>query len=163
VVSVANHGYWNLAGGASIADHELCVPAEQRLICDPSQIPIGVAEVAGTAHDLREMTSLGPVLQATDGLDDCYLLGPEGGPVDFAAELRHPGSGRTLTVSTDAPGLQVYTGNNLHAPFARHQSVSLEAQRLPDAPNQPALGPCILRPGERYAATTLLEFSASPH
>ena len=64
-----------------------------------------------------------------------------------------------MTVSSDAPGLQVYTGNSLHPPFAVHQSVSLEAQRLPDAPNQPDLGPCVLRPGERYATTTLLEFS----
>lgn len=163
VVSMANHGYWNLAGGVSIADHELRVPADRRLVCDASQIPTGVVEVAGTAYDLRETRSLEPVLQATGGLDDCYLLGPEGDPVRFAAQLRHPGSGRTLTVSTDAPGLQVYTGNNLHAPFTKHQSVSLEAQRLPDAPNQPTLGPCILRPGESYAATTILEFSASPH
>jgi aldose 1-epimerase len=39
--------------------------------------------------------------------------------------------------------------------------MSLETQRMPDAPNQPELGPCVLRPGERYATTTLLEFSTS--
>jgi len=64
-------------------------------------------------------------------------------------------------VHTDAPGMQVYSGNNLRAPFAVHQSMSLEAQRMPDAPNQPSLGACVLRPGESYATTTVLDFTVA--
>ena len=158
VVSMANHGYWNLAGSRSIADHELRGPASCKLTYDQHQIPTGVMDVDGTAYDLREARPLLPVLDATGGLDDCYLLDGEG--LRFAAELSHPGSGRRLRVSTDAPGMQVYSGNNLKAPFEAHQSMSLEAQRMPDAPNQPALGDCVLRPGEEYAATTILEFAA---
>lgn len=161
VVSLANHGYWNLDGSDSIAHHRLEVAAERRLVMDTAQIPCGIAEVAGTAYDLRAARELGPILDQTGGLDDCYL--PDGSGMRHTATLAGATSGRIMTVTSDAPGLQVYTGNSLHPPFAVHQSVSLEAQRLPDAPNQPDLGPCILRPGEEYATTTLLEFSTAPH
>lgn len=156
VISMANHGYWNLAGSRSISDHDLRVPASRRLLTDATQIPCGVADVVDTAYDLNAPQALGPVLDATGGLDDCYLL--EGDGLQVGAELRHAGSGRIMRVLTDAPGMQVYSGNNLKPPFEVHQSMSLEAQRFPDAPNQPSLGPCVLRPGEEYAATTVLEF-----
>lgn len=156
VINMANHGYWNLAGSRSIAEHELSVPAVQRLLTDATQIPCGIADVEGTPYDLRDAHPLGPILEATGGLDDCYLL--TGSGLRAAAQLHHPASGRVLRVLTDAPGMQVYSGNNLRPPFEVHQSMSLEAQRLPDAPNQPELGPCDLRPGTEYTATTVLEF-----
>ena len=157
VVSLANHGYWNLDGTPSIDAHHLEVAARQRLAMDDTNIPCDVTDVAGTAYDLRTARELGTIIAATGGLDDRYL--PEGDGMRVMARLYAAESGRVMTVSSDAPGLQVYTGNSLHAPFEVHQSVSLEAQRLPDAPNQPGLGPCVLRPGEEYATTTLLEFS----
>ena len=156
VISMANHGYWNLAGSDSIAGHELRVAAERRLVMNDVQIPDGAAEVAGTAYDLRTPVDLGSVIEATGGLDDCYVI--DGTGLREVAALRCPGNGRSLRVLSDAPGLQVYTGNSLKPPFTVHQSVSLEAQRMPDAPNQPELGACVLRPGEEYRATTVLEF-----
>lgn len=157
VISMANHGYWNLAGSSSVNAHYLQVPASRRLVTDDTGIPDGVDDVADTLFDLRESTHLAPVIDATGGLDTCYL--PDGEGMRKVAQLHAPGVGRRLRVSSDAPGLQVYTGNGLKAPFAVHQSVSLEAQRAPDAPNQPELGECVLRPGDRYTATTILEFS----
>lgn len=157
VISMANHGYWNLAGSRSIGAHHLQVPASQRLVTDDTGIPVDVDAVADTLFDLRHDSALDPIIDATDGLDTCYL--PDGEGMRLVAELTAPGVGRRMRVSSDAPGLQVYTGNGLHAPFEKHQSVSLEAQRAPDAPNQPQLGDCVLRPGDRYATTTIVEFS----
>ena len=161
VISMANHAYWNLAGTHSIADHELHVPANRKLAYDEFQIPTGIVDVEGTPYDMRGSNELGPILEATGGLDDCYLLDGVEGQVRLGAVLSHPGTGRVLRVLTDAPGMQVYSGNNLRTPFEVHQSMSLETQRMPDAPNQPALGPCVLRPGENYSTTTLLEFTTS--
>jgi aldose 1-epimerase len=161
VISMANHAYWNLAGSHSIADHELHVPADRKLVYDEFQIPTGIIDVDGTPYDMRVSSALGPILESTGGLDDCYLLDGVEGQVRLGAVLSHPGTGRVLRVLTDAPGMQVYSGNNLQSPFDVHQSMSLETQRMPDAPNQPALGPCVLRPGENYSTTTLLEFTTS--
>lgn len=161
VISMANHAYWNLAGSDSIADHKLQVPADRKLAYDEFQIPTGIVDVAGTSYDMRVSSTLGPILETTGGLDDCYLLDGVEGQLRLGAVLSHPGTGRVLRVLTDAPGMQVYSGNNLRSPFYVHQSMSLETQRMPDAPNQPALGPCVLRPGEEYATTTLLEFTTS--
>lgn len=157
VISLANHGYWNLAGSTSVAAHVLQVPATRRLVNDDTGIPVGIDDVADTLFDLRSAQQLAPVIDTTGGLDTCYL--PDGEGLRMVADLTAPGVGRRLRVSSDAPGLQVYTGNGLGAPFEVHQSVSLEAQRAPDAPNQPDLGAYILRPGDRYTATTILEFS----
>ena len=85
------------------------------------------------------------------------------GPADLdglhlAAELHHPLSGRTITVATDQPAVHLYTGNRLGPPFAARSGLCLETQRFPDAPNRPALGSAVLRPGEHYRATTSLTF-----
>lgn len=166
VVSLTNHGYWNLAGEGTVADHTLAVAASRVLAIGPELIPTGgVDDVAGSPLDLRSPTTLGPAIAAlsSGGFDHCYVL--DGAdlahdaprqPVRRAAVLA--GGGRWMTVSTDCPGLQVYTGNALKPPFVPHGSVSLETQRMPDAPNHPHLGPCALRAGEAYESTTVLEF-----
>lgn len=157
VISLSNHGYWNLAGSHSVAGHHLSVAAERRLVTNAIGIPVAVDEVADTLFDLRTPRVLGPIIDDTQGLDSCYLVDGQG--FRQMAHLSAPAVGRSMTVSSDAPGVQVYTGNNLRAPFEPFQSVSLETQRAPDAPNQPEWGSAILRPDEQYETTTVLEFS----
>lgn len=159
IISLANHGYWNLAGSQSIAAHQLSVASRTRLVNDDTGIPVGTDDVKDTLFDLRTLTPLGPIIEATGGLDCCYLVAGDG--LRPIAVLSAPAVGRTMRVSSDAPGVQVYTGNNLSAPFHPHQSVSLETQRAPDAPNQPHLGTSVLRPGEVYESSTVLEFGNS--
>jgi aldose 1-epimerase len=159
VISLANHGYWNLAGSQSIGAHQLSVASDTRLVNDDTGIPVGTDDVKDTLFDLQALTPLGPVIEATGGLDCCYLVAGEG--LRPIAVLSAPAVGRTMRVSSDAPGVQVYTGNNLSEPFQPYQSVSLETQRAPDAPNQPHLGSTVLRPGEVYESSTVLEFGSN--
>jgi len=172
--SITNHAYWNLAGPSrwgddgAIGDHELRVPSERVQPADDRSLPVGpLTAVDGTGLDLRHARPLAEVLdEVPRGLDHSYAVAddPEptatGSGLPLAAELHHPTSGRTVTVSTDQPAIHVYTGNRLGAPFGRRAGVCLEAQRFPDAPNRPALGPALLHPGERYHATTELTFGA---
>lgn len=156
VINLSHHGYWNLAGSQSIAGHHLHIPAQRRLVTNDIGIPVAIDDVAETVFDLRSPQTLGPVIDATEGVDSCYLVDGEG--MRLMAVLSAPAAGRTLTVSSDAPTVQLYTGNGLHSPFVPFQSVSLETQRPPDAPNQPELGESILRPGEAFHSVTTLTF-----
>jgi aldose 1-epimerase len=170
--SLTNHAYWNLAGPrrwgdpGAVGDHELRVLSERVLPADERSLPVGPLQaVTGTPLDLRHGPLLGDVLAVLPhGVDHSYAVTDGRDPavaldgVHLAAELHHPASGRTLTVATDQPALHVYSGNRLGAPFARQAAVCLEAQRFPDAPNRPALGPALLHPGETYRAVTELTF-----
>ena len=78
------------------------------------------------------------------------------------AVLCEPASGRRLTVSTDQPAVQVYTGNFLTGGVVagpgllrQGDGIALETQRHPDAPNQPDLGLATLEPGDEYRNTTV--------
>lgn len=160
VINMTNHGYWNLDGAATVAGHHLALAASRVLPVDAAGIPTGPPEpVDGTPFDLRARTALGPVIEAVPpGLDHCFAIDGAPGTLRPAAVLDAPATGRWMTVRTDQPGVQVYTGNGLGPPFARHGSVSLETQRFPDAPNRPELGPCRLDPGADYVGVTELRF-----
>lgn len=152
-VSLTHHGYYNLAGSGTILDHELQIEADQFTPTDDGLIPTGGnSDVAGTPYDFRESHPI-------DGPYDLnYALRPEPG-LRRAARVSEATSGRTLSVFTDAPALQLYTGNALGA-FGRHAGFCLEPQRFPDAPNRPEFPSAILRPGEEYRSRTRLVFGA---
>jgi aldose 1-epimerase len=165
IVSLTNHGYWNLSGEQTIANHTLAVASDRVLTIGSDIVPTGgFTDVANTPLDLRSPVRLGEALDALpSGFDHCYVIrGTDLDPHDTSREQRIAavlaGGSRWMTVSTDCPGLQVYTGNALRAPFVPHASVSLETQRFPDAPNHPNFGPFALLPGQEYRSTTVLAF-----
>lgn len=164
VVSMTNHGYWNLDGAATagtVEGHHLALAASRVLPVGGDGIPTGdLEDVTGTPYDLRARTALGPAMAATPsgGFDHCFAVDGPAGELRPAAVLDSPGSGRWMSVATDQPGVQLYTGNGLRPPFPVHGSVSLETQRFPDAPNRPGLGPVRLDPGGEYVAVTELRF-----
>ena len=84
-----------------------------------------------------------------------------------AAEVYSPVTGIVLTVYTDEPGLQVYTGNFLDGSAIGKNGVSykfrsgicLESQKYPDTPNKPEWPSAVLRPGETYTSHCTYSFS----
>jgi len=165
VVNLTNHGYWNLDGAGSIDDHLLALAAHRVLPVDATGIPTGgLQPVDGTIYDLRRPTRLGAAMgqSPSGGFDHCFAVDGPDGVLRPAAVLHAPRSGRWMSVRTDRPGVQLYTGNGLAAPFRRHGAISLETQRFPDSPNRTELGSAVLRPAEVDESVTELVFGTGP-
>ena len=152
-VNLTLHPYFRLAG-SDIRDHHLRLRASGVLAVDEQQLPTGeVLCLGGDALDLEHGGALGPRIDATGGLDHCYLT-----PGGSETLLRHPGSGRTLLVRSDAPAVQIYTGSGLRPPHRGFAGVAIEPQSVPNAPNLPSFEDTVLRPGQIYRRFMSYEF-----
>jgi aldose 1-epimerase len=137
VVGLTNHTFWNLGG--PLEEHRLRLNASEAVRFDADLVPLPGphADVRGTDLDYRAAKPVGRI-------DNCFAL-PDS---TWAAELSHPGSGRVMRVSTDQPGVGVYTGDW----FTQQPrcGICLEAGALPDAPNRPDYPSARLDPGDTY-------------
>lgn len=177
VVNLTNHAYWNLRGSDSgtVLGHEMRIRASQWLPTDDSLVPTGeLAEVEATPMDFREFKILGLDIESDfaaiaygKGYDNCWAIdGWQPGLMSSeAVVLRDSVTGRTLTVDSDQPGVQVYTGNWLSdsprrrtRSFEDYDGVAIEMQGFPDAPNRPEFPSQTLRPGEEYRRVIRFSF-----
>jgi aldose 1-epimerase len=152
VVGLTNHSYWNLAGTGTVDSHLLAVNAQRVLPADDEHIPVGdPVPVAGTELDFTRPRPLGGQL-----LDHCFALTDR----TWAAELADPRSGRTMSISTDEPGLAVYSADGY--PVAPRGGLCLQATAWPDAPNHPGFPSARLDPGTTYHHRTAYAFNRLP-
>lgn len=159
ILSLANHAYFNLGDEDTIDDHTLLLHADEYTPADESLIPTGeIASVDGTAFDLREPTPLGGDVPRK--FDTNFIVRGGVGLLREVAVLASRSSGLAMRVETTQAGLQVYTGDYLGEPFHPRQGVCLEAQNLPNAPNEPEFPSARLLPGEPYRHTTVLTFDS---
>ena len=171
VFNFTNHSYFNLAGH----DHpekamaqQLMMPAEFFLPCDKTGIPTGeLRDVAGTPMDFRRSKPLGQDIDADyeplklqGGYDHCFSVSDS-----LCAVLTDPESGRTMAVTTDCPGVQVYTGGAPNAigkgsvAYGGRSAVCLETQFFPDSVNHPEWKQPFTRANVPYHSETAFDFS----
>lgn len=171
-VSLSSHHYYNLSGipGTTVGDHEVVIAADAFLPVSSALTQLGeIRSVSGTPFDLRRRVILRDAFRAADaqmqlaegGFDHTFVLKPG---FQRAAVVRHPGSGRTLTVTTDQPGVQFYTANTLHTAgrhgrrYPQRGAFCLETQQFPDAPNHAGYPNAIVRPERPFTARTVFSF-----
>lgn len=152
-VNLTNHIYWNLAGGGTLEGHDLTLAAAAYVDVDEANIPVlgPAARVSGSRFNCQDKRSLGDIVSA-GGYDHSFVLDPD---AESHASLRHE-SGRRIDLTTNQIGLQVYTGQHLEP---ERRGIALETQCLPNTPNRPDFGDCIVRPGDKYLASTTFTFT----
>lgn len=118
MVDLGAHPRFNLSGGrGDVADHMLQIDADCYLKIDRGGIPLGVAQVEGTAFDFRKAAAIGPRLGWPDvqiglagGFGHCFgIVGRGSGPLRAVAQVVDPRSGRRLQVATTEGGLSFCT------------------------------------------------------
>lgn len=142
IINFTNHSYYNLNGGRSAMGHELQIFAERFLETDAEGLPTGrYLDVESTPFDFRKPKIVADniyrqhsQLTIGNGYDHTYVLSGR-----KAAVLLGPESGIYLAVSTDLPGLQLYTANYLTKRTGKNglimkarDAICLETQLFPD-------------------------------
>ncbi|MCF0167970.1 MAG: galactose mutarotase [Bacteroidales bacterium] len=168
-VNFTNHVYFDLRGsknfgGEGCEGHLLKLNASRYLPTDSTLIPTGeLAPVAGTPMDFTAPKAIGtdlhndfPALNYGKGYDACFCIDDFDGTVKEAAVLE--AGGRRVVLSTNQPGVQIYTGCWLAGcpaspddyAYKDYDAVAMECQAFPDSPNKPEFPYKPLRPGEKY-------------
>lgn len=176
IINPTSHCYFNLTGSTenSILEHVLQINAKHFTPTNETLIPTGeIKEITGTPFDFLKPTSIGQRIDQENqqllfgkGYDHNFVIDKSIGSFKKMAEIYSPKSGIAMSILSDQPGLQFYSGNFMKGILIgkrgeKHNyrsGFALETQNFPDAPNHANFPSAILNPNETYIHKTTYRF-----
>jgi len=177
IVNLTNHSYFNLTGDPKkdVLGHVMSINADGFTPVDATFMTTGeITPVSGTPMDFLKPHKVGERITNFDfvqlkngnGYDHNWVLNTKGNESLPACFVVEPESGRTLTVYTNEPGIQVYSGNFLDGKvtgkkgivYKQRVGLCLETQHYPDSPNKPQWPSVVVRPGQTYTSHCIYKF-----
>lgn len=144
VVNLTNHSYFKLDDENSIDHYYLKLNCPEVVETKTNLLPTGkLTPVKGTKYDFLSEQQIGLTRLDTPFATDDYS--------SFTAMLSSKKSGISMEVSTNQPGMVVYTP-------ASFPAICFETQNFPDAPNNAHFPSSILRPKETYRNASVFKF-----
>ena len=178
VCSFTNHAYFNLDGKfESALNHEIYINADAITSVDKELIPDGtIVQVKDTPFDFNTPKLLGKDIKADDsllinargGYDINYILNNDKNSVDATgrsavATAYSNNSGIKMSVYTDRPCMQLYSGNFLDGfvgktAYPYQSAFCMETQGYPNACNVPSFDSIVLKAGDKFKSFTKYAF-----
>ena len=164
-INLTNHTYFNL-GESTCGSLLLTMNASNYLETNTSNTPTGkILPVEGTVFEFNNENCIGKKQQLlinndkyqSQGFDHCMVIDTPK-LCSPCAELISTTNGIKMSVFTDQPALQFYTGSYLSDQFIRYQGVCLEAQGFPDAINFNHFPSIVLEIGTSYQKRIVYQF-----
>ena len=181
-INPTNHSYFNLAGnaGGSALGQTLRLYASAFTPLGEGKIPSGeIRPVRGTAFDFTSAKPIGQDIEDGDpqlilggGYDHNFVIdGYKGnGKLLPAAWAQDPASGRTMTVYTTMPGVQLYTANYTDiengkngAHYRPRGAFCLETQFFPDNVHHDNFVHSVFGGNTELTSATFFRFSAEQY
>lgn len=168
IVNLTNHAYFNL-GEDDISNLEMNIQAPAFLERESNGLPTGnYVNATELGYNLREWQVMDnlvnqnkyPQMAEEQGIDHCFVL--DNNNVEQAnAELFSKQNKVKLSVYTDQPAIQIYTGKFLAEPFKGYEGMCFECQGYTDAINKPNFPSTVLEPQQTYQNNTVYQFSTN--
>ncbi len=167
-INLTNHAYFNL-GEKDCQSLQLQMMSSAYLETDTANIPTSnIIATSDTDFNFKEAVSIGNRQQKTQdqslkekhGYDHCFVLDntPFEQPKAILTSLKNQLS---LSVYTDQPAIQLYTGFYLSGNFTSYQGLCLEAQNYPNAINVKQFPNSVLLPNEHYSRMIVYAFEST--
>ena len=136
VFAPTTHMYFNPAGG-SVLESSIMIDASSWLQVDDELIPTGKLMPCEGDFNFSAVRKIGR------DYDHCFILNSQNACTAECGDVK-------ISLKTDFPAVQFYTGTHLGEPFGANGGFAIEPEFYPDSPNHPEWPSPVLRPGQRF-------------